>query len=169
MITHHRHPPGITAELQPPRGTILLDLLHAVITMTTGCAGLHQLDTTRGRTIQTLTVQLLTRRAGTILSRLIVISTIAEGLPPRGTHLILPPVVAVVVLHQPVVGMTLTAHLPGKVFLPSATPSLKPSLEITLLVPCPLGLTIILLPERILLMVRPTLAIGMLILQASNP
>ena len=60
-------------------------------------------------------VQLLTRRVGTIPSRLIVTSTTAEGLPPRGTRLILPQAAAVVVLHQPVVGMTSTAHLPGKI------------------------------------------------------
>ena len=65
--------------------------------------------------------------------------------------------------------MTLIAHLPGKTFLCSTAPSLKPFPEITLPAPCLLGLMIILPPERMLPMVRPILAIGMLILQVSDP
>lgn len=169
MTTRHRHrPPEITAELRLLRGTILLDLLHAVITTTTGCAGLRQLDTTRGHIIQTLTVLPLTRRAETTLNQLIATSTIAEGLPLRGIHLIHPPA-AVAVVHQPVVGMTLIAHLPGKTLVPSTIISLNSSLGITLPVPCPLDLMTFLPLERLLPMDHPTLAIGMLILQISYP
>ena len=162
MTTRRHRPPEITAELRPLRGTILLDLLHVVTTMTTGSAAPRQPDTTQGPTTQTLMVQPLTRRVGTILSRLIVMSTIAGGLPLRGTHLTLPPAVVAAVLHQPVVGMTLTAHLPGKIPLCSTTLSFNSSTGITLPVPYPLDLMIILPPERIPPMDHQTLAIGML-------
>jgi len=98
-----------------------------------------------------------------MLSRLIVTSTIAGGLPLRGTHPTLPPAVVGVAPHRPVAGMTLIAHLPGKILLPSSTLSLNSSPGITLLVPCPLDLMIILPPERIPQMGHQTLAIGMLI------
>jgi len=168
MITRHRHPPGISAEVQLLRGTIPLDPLHAVTTMNIGRAGLRQPDTTRGHTIQITTVQPLTRRVGTLLSRLIATRTTAEGLPLRGTHLTLPLAVVVVALHHRVVGMTLIAHPLGKTFLHLVTPSPKSFPGITLPVPCPLGLMIILPPESMLPMDRPILVIGTPIPQVSD-
>ena len=110
-------------------------------------------------------VQLLTRRVGTLLSRLIATRTTAEGLPLRGTRLTLPLAVAVVALHHPVVGMTLIVHLLGKSFLHLITPSPESFPGIILPVPCPLGLMIILPPERIIPTDRPILVIGTPILQ----
>jgi len=137
--------------------------------MTTGCAGPHQPDTTPGHTIQTLMVQPLTGRAGTTLSPLTVTPTTAEAPLLRDTHPTLPPAAVAVVLRQPVVVMTLIAHLPGKIIPHSATPSLNPSPETTLLVLCPLDLMIILLPERTFPKDHQTLAIGTLILRAPDP
>ena len=162
MTTHLPHLLEITVDPRLLRGTILPDL--AVTTMTTGCVGLSQLDTTRGHTIQILTARPLTRRIGTILSLLIVTSTTAEDLPLRGTHLILPPAAVAVVLHRPAVEMTLTVLLPGKILLHSTMTSLNSSPGTTLPVLCPLDLTITLPPERTPLMDHLILAIGVLIL-----
>ena len=137
--------------------------------MNIGCAGLRQPDTTRGHTIQTLTVRPLTRRVGTTLNPLTVTSTTAGGLHPRGTHLTHPLAVVAVVLHRLVVEMTLTAHLPGKILPHPLTLSLNSSSGTILPVLCPLDLMITLPLERILPMDRPTLVIGTLILQAPDP
>ena len=124
MTTHH-HPPGITAEVQLLRGTILLGPLRAVVTVTTGCVGLRQPNTTRGHTIQITTVQPLTRRVGTLLNLLITTRMTAEGLPLRGVRLTLSLTMVVVALHHRVVGMTLIAYLLGKTSPHLITPSPK--------------------------------------------
>ena len=50
-----------------------------------------------------------------MVNQLIVTHTTAEGLHLRGTRLTLLLVVAVVALRHRAVGMTLIAHLPGKI------------------------------------------------------
>ena len=96
-------------------------------------------------------------------------STTAEDLPLRGTHLTHPPAVVAVVLHQSAVEMTLIAHLHGRILLHSVAPLLNFFPGTTLPVPCPLDLTITLLLEQTLPMVHPTLAIGTLILLVPDP
>lgn len=124
---HRRLLPGTTADLRPLHETTLLDLPHGAITTTTGCVD-HPPDTTHGHTTRTLMDKQLTPQTETIPRR--ATTTNAEGLSLRGTHLTLP--LAVAALHHLVAGMTSIAPLPG----------------ITLRVPCPLDLSII-LPDRI--------------------
>ena len=137
--------------------------------MTTGCVGSRQPDTTGGHTIQTPMAQPPTRRAGTMVSPLTATSTTAEAPLLRGIHPTLPPAAVAVVLHQPAVGTTSIAHLPGKTLFYSATPSLNSSPGTTPLVLSPLDLMITLLPERTHPTDHPTPAIGMLTPQTPNP